>query len=78
LRHLTDQIDEHEEELQNTLSISSVAAESSISKVAESIIEGNAVMFADGHSKCLILKIKGGQRRSIQEPITDSTIRGSR
>ncbi|WP_445291681.1 spore germination protein [Bacillus sp. RHFS10] len=78
LRHLTDQIDEHEEALQNTLSISNVAAETSVSKVAESIIEGNAVLFADGHSKCLILKIKGGQRRSIEEPITESIIRGLR
>lgn len=38
LRHLTDQIDEHEESLQNT--ISSVASETSVSKVAASIIEG--------------------------------------
>lgn len=66
LRHLTDQIDEHEESLQNTISISSVASETSVSKVAASIIEGNAGLFADGHSKCLILKIKGGQRRSIE------------
>lgn len=78
LRHLTDQIEEYEEALQNTLSISSVASETSVSKVAASIIEGNAVLFADRHSKCLILKIKGGQRRSIEEPITESTIRGSR
>ncbi|SPU14200.1 spore germination protein [Bacillus subtilis] len=78
LMHLTDQIDEHEEALQNTLSISSVALETSMSKVAASIIEGNAVLFADGHSKGLILNIKGGQRRSIEEPITESTIRGSR
>lgn len=46
--------------------------------MAESIIEGNAVLFADRHSKCLILKIKGGQRRSIEEPITESIIRGLR
>ncbi|MCD2486522.1 spore germination protein, partial [Staphylococcus aureus] len=70
--------DEHEEALQNTLSISSVALETSMSKVAASIIEGNAVLFADGHSKGLILNIKGGQRRSIEEPITESTNRGSR
>lgn len=78
LMHLTEQINEHEEALQNTLSISSVATETSMSKVAASIIEGNAVLFADGHSKGLILNIKGGQRRSIEEPITESTIRGSR
>lgn len=78
LMHLTEQINEHEEALQNTLSISSVAIETIMSKVAASIIEGNAVLFADGHSKGLILNIKGGQRRSIEEPITESTIRGSR
>lgn len=71
-------MNKREKALQNSLSISNVAAETSVSKVAESIIEGNAVLFADWHSKCLILKIKGGQRRSIEEPITESIIRGLR
>lgn len=64
--HLTDQIDEHEEALQNTLSISSVALETSMSKVAASIIEGNAVLFADGHSKGLILNIKADKEEALK------------
>lgn len=78
LKHLTERTFDINGDLQNQLSISSVSTESNLNKVPQAMIDGNAVLFADGHSECLILKIKGGQRRSIEEPITESTIRGSR
>lgn len=47
-------------------------------KVAESIINGDTALFAEGEKEALIINTKGWQNRSITEPETEKVLRGPR
>ncbi|MCC5465784.1 spore germination protein [Pelosinus baikalensis] len=47
-------------------------------EVLDAILGGNTALFIDGYDTVLILSAKGGETRSIQEPETETVIRGSR
>lgn len=47
-------------------------------ELLESLMSGETLIFADGINEALIVSAKGGEKRSIMEPSTQMSIRGSR
>ncbi|MGZ9816991.1 spore germination protein [Peribacillus simplex] len=47
-------------------------------KLFLSLLSGDSVIFVDGINIALVASTKGGERRSVQEPSTNSVVRGSR
>ncbi|MBK5484516.1 spore germination protein [Peribacillus sp. TH16] len=47
-------------------------------KLLLSLLSGDSIIFVDGVNKALVASTRGGERRSIQEPSTHLTVRGSR
>ncbi|WHY96889.1 spore germination protein [Peribacillus simplex] len=47
-------------------------------KLFLSLLSGDSVIFVDGINIALVASTKGGDRRSVQEPSTNSVVRGSR
>ncbi|MEC0347877.1 spore germination protein [Peribacillus frigoritolerans] len=47
-------------------------------KLFLSLLSGDSIIFIDGINIALVASTKGGERRSIQEPSTNSVVRGSR
>ncbi|KQU24239.1 spore gernimation protein KB [Bacillus sp. Leaf13] len=47
-------------------------------KLLLSLLSGDSIIFVDGINKALVASTRGGERRSIQEPSTHLTVRGSR
>ncbi|CAH0314580.1 MULTISPECIES: spore germination protein [Bacillaceae] len=43
-----------------------------------SLLSGDSIIFVDGINIALVASTKGGERRSVQEPSTNSVVRGSR
>src|SRR5690606_31406735 len=60
------------------LATSQLSEVSSMDKAVDAILDGNAVLFIDGSRQAIILKVKGGIRRSVEEPETEAVIRGPR
>lgn len=61
-----------------TLTASQLSQIRTYKEATEAVLSGNAVIFADGSAGALILNARGGNRRSVEEPSTDSVIRGPR
>ncbi|MFS0892395.1 spore germination protein [Peribacillus frigoritolerans] len=47
-------------------------------KLFLSLLSGDSIIFVDGKNMALVASTKGGERRSVQEPSTNSVVRGSR
>lgn len=47
-------------------------------EAAEAVLSGNAVLFVQDREEAIILHIRGGNRRGVEEPQTESVIRGPR
>ncbi len=63
---------------EEVVSVGSIKTETEWSSLFESLLSGNALIFIDGAAKALTAGTKGGEKRAIQEPSTQSTVRGSR
>ncbi|MDZ5607810.1 spore germination protein [Bacillus pseudomycoides] len=46
-------------------------------EVVEGLLEGQSVLFMEGEKRALIINTKGWAERSIQEPLSEATIKGS-
>jgi spore germination protein KA len=44
----------------------------------DALLDGNALLFLEGSSDCLILNVSGGTRRGVEEPVTEASVRGPR
>lgn len=47
-------------------------------EAADGILSGNAVLFIEGEQQAIMINARGGQRRGIEEPQTETVIRGPR
>jgi spore germination protein KA len=47
-------------------------------EAAEAVLAGNAVLFVQNREEAVVLHIRGGNRRGVEEPQTESVIRGPR
>ncbi|MBC7325891.1 MAG: spore germination protein, partial [Moorella sp. (in: Bacteria)] len=47
-------------------------------KVINGLLDGNAALMIDGCSRCLLLGIEGWEKRPVEEPVNEVSIRGPR
>ncbi|WP_068778863.1 spore germination protein [Paenibacillus sp. GM2] len=60
------------------ISLTQMAAASDWPGVIEAILTAHVVIFMDDSNEALTFDVKGGSRRSVQEPSTETVIRGPR
>lgn len=63
---------------QTFISINQIEKGTTLDDVSNAILSGNTVFYLDGMDTVLVLDIKGGETRSIEQPITETLIRGPR
>jgi len=61
----------------NLVQTHDIKASVELKDAVEGILGGDAALFEEGESQCLILETKGFQSRSISTPETEKTIKGS-
>lgn len=60
------------------LTVGSRKAVQSWREVEQAILNGYSVLFVEGETSCLLLGTQGWPERSIDEPVTESVVKGSR
>ncbi|MCD4839570.1 spore germination protein [Neobacillus sedimentimangrovi] len=60
------------------ISISSIDETTELDEVVSNVLKGNTVLLVDGVSTAIIFDAKGGDRRTVSEPTTESVVRGPR
>ncbi|NBD23862.1 hypothetical protein GT019_08260 [Paenibacillus sp. T1] len=63
---------------QEVLSVTEVQFESALNEVVIAILSGDTALFIDGGSRAIVLDSRGWKSRAVEEPQTESIIRGSR
>lgn len=63
---------------QTFISINKIKKGTTLDDISNGILSGNTVFYLDGMDAVLIMDIKGGETRSIEQPITETLIRGPR
>lgn len=63
---------------EDVVSLGGVANVNDWEKLFLALLSGDSIIFVDGIGTALVASTKGGERRSIQEPSTHLTVRGSR
>lgn len=61
---------------ENDIPSGSVVYESDIGKISEYILKGFVALIAESSEQAILVELKGYVRRSITEPVAESTIRG--
>ncbi|WP_042464002.1 spore germination protein [Neobacillus dielmonensis] len=64
--------------MERVISLSSVSETSKLDDVVSNVLKANTVLLVDGLTKGIIFDAKGGDRRTVAEPQTESSVRGSR
>lgn len=57
---------------------SSISAVDTYQKAVESLLSGDAVLWLDQYASAFVISVRGGDKRSIEEPQTESILRGPR
>lgn len=60
------------------LSIGEIKVSGQISDAVEGILNGDCAMFIDGCSECTVMNCKGFEKRSVEQPAYDVSMRGPR
>nr|WP_245757895.1 spore germination protein [Alteribacillus iranensis] len=60
------------------ISVADTEKSSTMEKVLSTLLSGGTVFYLDGISEILVLNTAGGENRSIEEPVSESLIRGPR
>ncbi|GGA76068.1 spore germination protein [Ornithinibacillus halotolerans] len=63
---------------QSFISITAVEIGQTMDDIANGILAGKTVFMLDGQEKALLMDTKGGESRSIQQPISETVVRGPR
>lgn len=63
---------------QEFISISKIEKGKTIDDVSNGILSGSVVFYLDGIDTVLVIDAKGGETRSIEQPVTETLVRGSR
>jgi spore germination protein len=66
------------QEVSDRLSLSQLTITEQMDEAVRGVLAGNAALFVEGWSEALVLGIRGGEHRSVQEPSTETVIRGPR
>lgn len=60
------------------LSVGEIEETSSINKAVDSYLSGDTILLLDGSKEALVINLRGWKTRSIEEPKTESVVRGPR
>lgn len=60
------------------ISLSQVKSTEQLQQVVEAVLDACAVLFLEGSTTAYLFSVKGGARRGVQEPNTETVIRGPR
>jgi len=60
------------------ISISQLSRAKTYGDVIEAVLAGSAALLSDGARDAIILNVRGGMRRAVEEPHTEAAIRGPR
>lgn len=63
---------------QHVVALSEVRAATTIWELADGVLRGDAALLLDGESSTLLLRVTAFEHRSVEEPETESVIRGPR
>lgn len=61
---------------QRIVSISDVIEIDKLDDIVKNVLDGNTVLIVDGLEKAIVLNAKGGERRAVAEPETETAVRG--
>lgn len=67
-----------EEIYQEILSVTSIKEGTTLDDISNAILSGSTIFYLNGINKVIIMNTQGWETRSIEEPITETVIRGSR
>lgn len=62
--------------LKNFLFVSEILEQKSLSKTVDEVLAGNAAMFIDGMDSAYIISAKGWDKRTVEQPDSETVIRG--
>lgn len=60
------------------ISVSSLDETNKLDEVVSNVLKANTVLLVDGVTKAIIFDAKGGERRGVAQPETESSVRGPR
>lgn len=63
---------------QKMVSISDVLEANQLAEIVKQVLDGNTILLVDGIAQALVLNAKGGERRAVAEPETETAVRGPR
>lgn len=63
---------------QKIVTISDVTEADNLDAIVKQVLDGNTVLLVDGLEQALVFNSKGGQRRAVSEPETETAVRGPR
>jgi spore germination protein len=82
IKQMLDEVDTHDLNAEfvmgKVISLSSVKETDKIDDVVAGVLKGNTLLIIDGVSSAFVFDAKGGQRRSVAEPESESAVRGPR
>lgn len=62
----------------SVLPVNEISETDHLYKVVEGVLSGDSVVFLEGSSQAIVLNTKGWERRGVEEPRTESVVRGPR
>lgn len=63
---------------ENSIYIDEIRGEKEFKEMISAVLEGNAVLLVDGSDGSLVMNVKGWEKRPVEEPDTEVTVRGPR
>ncbi|WP_163970922.1 spore germination protein [Oceanobacillus halotolerans] len=63
---------------QEIISVTGLKEETSFDKLSNALLSGSTILYLEGIDKVLVLETMGWETRSIEEPVSETLIRGSR
>ncbi len=67
-----------EEFAKKRLCIGEIEEVSTYDKIIEGCLNGDSALIIDGYNQCIVINTKGWDQRSVEEPATESVVRGPR
>jgi spore germination protein KA len=65
-------------EFKNSLTAAGICETASMQQIMSGLLDGKAVIFRDKNSQALLITATGFKERSVEEPVTEIVVRGSR
>lgn len=77
-KETSNETDFYDDIYKELVSITKIEKGKTLDDVSNAILSGSVVFYLDGIDKVLLIDAKGGESRSIEQPVTETLIRGPR